>query len=746
MSRMEGGDFHHQLHSLKDRVHALTMQYSPRPAHAAPRAPLSPQPIASGDVFTAQLHDIKAHVATLQTSIAKCEASMRQQAVSRALNKINNQEQLAAQSRLTLPSGPVFWQLFNSLRADFQTLDTRVAGLEQDVDALEDRVDRLEPDRFTPAGSTASQEDCGGEQVQPRLNDDLLGPSTACLPELCSQETDTVEMANTAQHHRRISSLQSQPNTAFEWQWPASNYMNEGVVTQSYAPPLHQGRGAFDTSTAYSLKPISEPVYPEGVAFRDREIDRMDDQLRAVQESLRSSEALAASKDNTVAHLQAELMRLSSDNAALAEQNTHNTLTLKKRESCIQQHKREREKHAERSAVRDEEQQKTIEAHLQTIADRDFAVRYWQERCDQEASMYRHSLADRDHALQRWEESYTAVSDAWRHENERANALASRIDLYRSDRRKEMEHVHLKYEREIDKLKEFCEHKDAIIVKQERVMSRGGGLLEERDREIDRLQRRLRVAADDMQHGERQQKRTAKLLEEHQAELERLRMSNVVPIENGDNIIAIAHEQEQAKAASAQTLDGRENVDNPGRYPRAVRDDYTSQRDRHSGTRGDSAASEREGIRIGSPQQRRLRRHDSSRHLPTHQHHHMDGGSRGAEREPTLPPRPHREDRNERLVRDNAETKPDIPDRRRARFLDDSISFNPPLPAPVAARKMASEADLRSPRNGIRGDGAQRSLAKHQSMQELPGARRRLQAYVETEGESDAERDGPGLV
>ena len=84
---------------------------------------------------------------------------------------------MVAQSRLTIPSGPVFWQLFNSWRSDFEGLDTRVAGLEQDVDALEDRVDRLEPDRFTPAGSTASQDDNGGVQISQKPTEDLLRQS-----------------------------------------------------------------------------------------------------------------------------------------------------------------------------------------------------------------------------------------------------------------------------------------------------------------------------------------------------------------------------------------------------------------------------------------------------------------------------------------------------------------------------------------------------------------------------------------
>ena len=111
------------------------------------------------------------------------------------------------------------------------------------------------------------------------------------------------------------------------------------------------------------------------------------------------------------------------------------------------------------------------------------------------------------------------------------------------------------------------------------------------------------------------------------------------------------------------------------------------------------------------------------------------------DRRPSPSPRPHRLPDGggfrRRTVGEDVEVQEGVSDRRRARFLNDGVRFpEPPLPAPVTARKMASEADLRQSNANVG-----RGLAKHQSMQELPGARQRLQAYVETEGESEAERD-----
>lgn len=739
MPEMEDDSFQQQLHSLKDRVNALTLQYSPRPAPVAPVAYPSP-PIPSGDAFTMQLQDLKAHLNTLQKSMSKYQTSMHQQSASRPSKPAA--DEMMAQSRLTLPSGPAFWQLFNSLRSDFQTLDTRVAGLEQDVDALEDRVDKLEPDLFTPAGSTASQEDSGGVQITQKPSQDLLGASMACLPELCSVQEDGFSSTMPGQHHRKVSSLQSQPRDAFEWQWPTGHHWSEDSMRRPYATPMFQTQTTYNPHEICGFANNAASVYPEGVAFRDREIDRMDDQLRIVQESLKSSEALAAAKDTTMSDMQAQIESLQAENRRMTAHMAKEAQSKRGQDVYIRQLRRGLEERVKAFQTREEERRRTNDAHLQTIAERDYAVRYWQERCDQEASVFQQHIADRDQALQRWEESYNAVNDAWRQESERAAALRSRLDHHRSNQRQEMQELHLTYEKEMNKLKEFCGHKDEVLVKQERVMARGGRLLEERDAEIDRLQRRIRAAEDDFEHERRQQNRMARLLGEAQTEVERLSSQSVPELKSMDNGSVTAQEHEQAMAASTEAVDGREPFERP--HSREGRRAEDRRRERRYSGSSSSEASTREAARTGSPRPRRLTRHESWRRL---QHPRVEDRNHRRERRPTPPPRPirlpYREDRRERFVADKSEAQPALPDRRRARFLDDDVIFvsSPPPPAP-AARKMASEADLRSANNAIvREAEAGKRLSKHQSMQELPGARGRLQAYVETEGESDAEKD-----
>lgn len=743
---MDDGRWQPQLHDLKERVNALTLQYTPRRVCVTPATAMSP-PEPAEDVFATQLRDIKAHMGILQDSIAKCEASMRPQPTSMASAPFD--EQMAMQSHQAPPSTPMLWDAIASLQSEIGVLGARMGGLEQDVDFLEDRVDKLEPDQFTPAGSTASQEEGGGLQLsEQKPSEDLLGTSTACLPELCSEGEGTVYDARAGrpeQHHDRVSLPLARMNGDVKWQWPQGSSCAPERKLRPLAAPVFWPKPWHNTYVPYNPANESMPAYSEGVAFRDRELDRMDDQLKIAQESLKSSEELAAANNTTMHDLRRDLEISQADLERAFIQMAHDKRNSDEVVRGLREELEESRRGNQAFTMRIEEQQRKIDGHLMTVSDRDSALRYWKQRCDDETSAFQHSIADRDQALQRWEESYYSLSDAWRKENECAIALGSKLDHYRSDRRKELEHVHRSYEREMDKLKEFCEHKDVVIAKQERVMSRGATLMEEKDAELDRLQRRLRVVEDDMQHETRQQKRMGRLLEEKQTEIERLK-SSAKGKERNPGEDEEYQRQPLTMPASTEAIDSDKTLADQAHVLRRLMEprlEYLSDGDYY----GPREASARQAGRPGSPRRRRPRRHESSRHL---RDHHSERRHERHDRRPTPPPRPHRhEDRGERFVADKAaETQPELSDRRRRpRFSDDTTSFeHPPLPAPVAARKMASEADLRSSNNAMRGDGAGRSLSKHRSMQELPGAssRRRLQAYVETEGESDAEREGRG--
>ncbi|KAH9826896.1 hypothetical protein Tdes44962_MAKER03283 [Teratosphaeria destructans] len=66
-------------------------------------------------------------------------------------------------------------------------------------------------------------------------------------------------------------------------------------------------------------------------------------------------------------------------------------------------------------------------------------------------------------------------------------------------------------------VQEFCEQKDAVIHEQEQIMARGARLLEQRDSEIDALGHRLRATEDDRDHEKRQVARTVRLLDDMKA-------------------------------------------------------------------------------------------------------------------------------------------------------------------------------------------------------------------------------------
>lgn len=122
---MDDHNFQQQLHALNHRVAQLSISHQP-----------------SQDPFTHQLSDLKAHVASMEAFITNYR-----------------DHNFLPQKPIAVPSGPLYWQLYTSLRTDVQGIDKRVATLEQGLLDLEDRIDRLEPPKFTPASSTTSSDE-----------------------------------------------------------------------------------------------------------------------------------------------------------------------------------------------------------------------------------------------------------------------------------------------------------------------------------------------------------------------------------------------------------------------------------------------------------------------------------------------------------------------------------------------------------------------------------------------------------
>jgi len=57
---------------------------------------------------------------------------------------------------LQLPNGPAFWQLYRTLRTELRGVEARVELVEDRVETLSNRLDELEPPRFTPPSTPMS--------------------------------------------------------------------------------------------------------------------------------------------------------------------------------------------------------------------------------------------------------------------------------------------------------------------------------------------------------------------------------------------------------------------------------------------------------------------------------------------------------------------------------------------------------------------------------------------------------------
>jgi hypothetical protein len=143
---MDETTFLNELLAVKNRVAemAFTFNCSPRPHFSK-----------NHDLFSDRLEDVKAHLQAMQTSLLSMGQS--QNILPRTASSYHMYQPATLPSvpsmPSALPSGPLFWQLFNSLRVDVRGLNERVSAVEREVSDLEDRFDNMRVDPFTPPGS-----------------------------------------------------------------------------------------------------------------------------------------------------------------------------------------------------------------------------------------------------------------------------------------------------------------------------------------------------------------------------------------------------------------------------------------------------------------------------------------------------------------------------------------------------------------------------------------------------------------
>ena len=143
---MNNYDFQQQVRALKQRVSEMSMRYSPT--------------MPTEDLFSDQLRELKNQVTYMQERLMRPEGSIPTMPAASSANmfRLHSEGEFKSSNQFTLPSGPLFWQLFNNLRTDLRSLDGRVATLDSSVSNLEEKVDELDPNRFTPPSSTSGSD------------------------------------------------------------------------------------------------------------------------------------------------------------------------------------------------------------------------------------------------------------------------------------------------------------------------------------------------------------------------------------------------------------------------------------------------------------------------------------------------------------------------------------------------------------------------------------------------------------
>ena len=787
---MDDRNFLQQLHTLKQQVLQLSPKYPPSMASNQTRCPHE-------DLFTAQLQDVKAQLKSMEGAFKELGQSLEQPlaAAKASTNSSDAASVLPQSNHISLPSGPLFWQLFNSLRADVRTLDDRVASLEQSVSDLEDRVDGLEPDQLTPTSSTANSElGCSPPATEWAYNTNTNSESRPCmLPELCKEMN---------------GSQGSLPIPAEQPYWPSTTerapvypnilypYQELPTYYPQYMPPQPQHELQPQPQYEMPPRPQYEAIPRSDGTATSSAINRLRVQNDAIQTSIRKIDQdnefmLQAMKtvaqcveraprfqERAVAELPStswpkpyeapevrfrdreisrmdELLRIAQERLRCTEES------MSQKDAHIAQLRAERdEQRARESAEKSYQMKERLNRYLDALDSKNAEIADLQDQ-----------LLQRNDALHRWQESWNDLSDSYSRADEQATAYkhAYYDSMVRAE--SDIQKASSDHEDEMTKLKEFCEEKDVVIQRQEDVIARGGKLLEQRDEEIEDISRKLRASEDDRKHARRMEERLDRLLGERDEEINRLkREAKPGPTESNAST---------AREPSGEQPHGI-TWDDPLPTPAAQPWTTFPLRYRSSDTDRDTS-SKRESTYVSSQEPHPWVQVGESplqfQRMPVGERriYRWDNGVQGQESLPSIseeqpPPRISAKKRGKRQRRYSHRHYPeldkqssnspraqnwipwDAETRGSVRMAeqgtgpldDDSANYYwPPLPAPVtapSARRMASDADLHS--RAYNQMGARKNLSKYHSMQELSRKPTRY-AYVESEAESggDAGRE-----
>lgn len=514
------------------------------------------------------------------------------------------------------------------------------------------------------------------------------------------------------------------------------------------------------------------PVPPEGVAFRNQEITRLDEQLYRTQDALRASEQSLAEKEKEL-----EVMR--ADHEGHADKTQGQGGTSPETQYLFN--------HAQ--AVGSGDHRETLLAQQDKIVQLRDAQR-WKDR---EIERLATDCEQMHGVLQRTESEF-AEAKAY------CKRLSCESQRQKSDYDERKTRMLAELHNEQMHMRQLFEENSLVAGEQDRVIAEGVKLLQQRDDEIEKLDRRLKAAVDDVQHERRQNSRLAKLLGERDEEITATKASIAracaVPQRsprgsNGD--LKYADKQLALLKARLDTCAGIARVPGPKDYdfkesvlpdggsqavavslrdpertfkmweepgmlgqqpvpswsPRPIKDNQRLPIEVHRASAWDYAAGAQTKPKFGSPSPVGVHREHSLAMPPgetsSENLRYLNGnvvayvqrehGLKHAGR--SCQPKHVGEDARSFASNENvripaaANESPMTAQPERHRLPLNDSTFWPPLPAPIPSHRMQSVGDLRLASSSHRDQ--QQRFSKHRSMQNLP--RKDHQAYVETEDE-----------
>lgn len=708
--------FQNELRQLKQRVSQMSLSSQQRQREHLEQLRTSYTP----DSFSSQLHSIKAQLESMQSALA---AQVQQHDVWRQAGPE------ASRANITLPPHggfdehvtPIYWKFYSPLKADVQWIDERVANLENLYSELEDRIDALDPRRFTPPGSENGVDEAGLPTVhhaqaavplEKRTESELPGDLRAVLHDAPSEAA----VVNVACHPTSSSTLDEIAKDV-----PTETSVGDGLAEAVPAQPS------------------------AGVAFRDKEIDRLEELLKRSHDINRINDTTLEFREQEVSQLEAR--------ARGAEASAHQMVDTAR----MQASELDRQNETIRRLSAELRDFKASRHHFMTkYVDENYRYKWLKQKKIQSEDQLQRRIDELEQALTDVEDGKIAAHHA-----------------------------------ELEKLQAFCSQKDAVIYRQEEIIARGGKIIQQRDADIShregcldemdkerihlrdevaRLVSKLRqrdATIKQMRHEiEDAEVRIQDLEDSRQKDTERLKRASRLMREN-------AHADETAQDVKAEPFDqaakaasNRQNA-NPStwwtprpiqgyaklpheenralvwgqRAPAPARHSFGSSSPINMAARQQQHRAPYRGARRSMPAMRSANDSDQRSRVnedESGKSDTLDGADAGSGNGDSSFTR--RAAESAEKSRMNAQKAAGDHPGRHSLPLD--ATFWPPLPAPVpAGRRVESVPNLRGAE--VQTSNRQAAIAKPASMEQLP--RRRLQAYVE-EDEGGDERGDSSLL